>query len=106
MQTQPFRQEDTMAEMSPLRRRMLKDMAIRMLSPAPQRTRLHAVPKFSCRFGRSPDRLDIIVQRIMGRRGFAQCWHERIRALLRQPQLNAVSKMSPCIDDCCQSIYG
>jgi len=36
IQTQPFRQEDTMAEMSPLRRRMLEDMAIRNLSPATQ----------------------------------------------------------------------
>jgi hypothetical protein len=38
IQTQPFRQEDTMAEMSPLRRRMLEDMAIRNLSPATQRS--------------------------------------------------------------------
>ena len=59
IQTQPFRQEDTMAEMSPLRRRMLEDMAIRNLSPATQQSYLYAVAKFSRHFGRSPDRLGI-----------------------------------------------
>ncbi len=46
-----------MAEMSPLRRRMIEDMTIRNLSPATQRSYLHAVSKFSQYFGRSPDRL-------------------------------------------------
>ena len=32
-----------MAEMSPLRRRMIEDMTIRNLSPATQRSYLHAV---------------------------------------------------------------
>jgi site-specific recombinase XerD len=48
-----------MAEMSPLRRRMIEDMTVRNLSPATQRSYLHAVTKFSRYFGRSPERLDI-----------------------------------------------
>src|ERR1700751_5703819 len=48
-----------MAEMSPLRRRMIEDITIRNLSPATQRSYLHAVAKFSRFFGRSPDRLDL-----------------------------------------------
>jgi integrase len=46
-----------MAEMSPLRRRMIEDMTIRNLSPATQQSYLHAVSKFSRYFGRSPHRL-------------------------------------------------
>ena len=41
----------------PLRRRMIEDMTIRNLSPATQRSYLHAVSRFSQYFGRSPDRL-------------------------------------------------
>jgi integrase/recombinase XerD len=48
-----------MAEMSPLRRRMIEDMTVRNLSPATQRSYLHAVSKFSRFFGCSPDRLDL-----------------------------------------------
>ena len=48
-----------MAELSPLRRRMIEDMTVRNLSPATQRSYLHAVSKFSRHFGRSPDRLDL-----------------------------------------------
>ncbi|MBS0562248.1 MAG: site-specific integrase [Proteobacteria bacterium] len=48
-----------MAEMSPLRRRMTEDMTIRNLSPATQRSYLHAVSRFSQYFGRSPDRLGL-----------------------------------------------
>ncbi len=48
-----------MAEMSPLRRRMIEDMTVRNLSPATQRSYLHAVAKFSRYFGCSPDRLDL-----------------------------------------------
>ena len=44
---------------SPLRRRMIEDMTVRNLSPATQRSYLHAVAKFSRYFSRSPDRLDI-----------------------------------------------
>ena len=36
-----------MAEMSPLRRRMIEDMTIRNLSPATQQSYVHAVSKFS-----------------------------------------------------------
>ncbi len=44
---------------SPLRRRMIDDMTVRNLSPATQRSYIHAVAKFSRYFGRSPDELDI-----------------------------------------------
>src|ERR1700748_1445446 len=46
-----------MAEISPLRRRMIEDMTIRNLSPATQQSYIYAVAKFSRHFGRSPDRL-------------------------------------------------
>ena len=36
-----------MAEMSPLRRRMVEDMTIRNLSPATQQSYIHAVSKLS-----------------------------------------------------------
>ena len=48
-----------MAEMSPLRRRMIEDMTVRNLSPATQRAYIYAVSKFSRHFGRSPDRLGL-----------------------------------------------
>ena len=48
-----------MAEMSPLRRRMIEDMTVRNLSPATQRSYLHAVTKFSRYFGCPPDRLGL-----------------------------------------------
>ncbi|MCW1841763.1 tyrosine-type recombinase/integrase [Prosthecomicrobium hirschii] len=48
-----------MAEMSPLRRRMIEDMTVRNLSPATQRSYVHAVQKFSRHFGCSPDGLDL-----------------------------------------------
>ena len=44
---------------SPLRQRMNEDMTIRNLSPATQRSDLHAVEKFSQYFGRSPARLGL-----------------------------------------------
>jgi integrase/recombinase XerD len=53
-----IRQEFPMAEISPLRRRMIDDMMIRNLSPT-QQSDLYAVAKFSRHFGRSPDRLDL-----------------------------------------------
>ena len=48
-----------MAEMSPLRRRMIEDMTVRNLSPATQRSYVYAVAKFSRYFGRSPERLGL-----------------------------------------------
>src|SRR5882762_3627219 len=48
-----------MAEISPLRRRMIEDMTVRNLSPATQQSYLNAVSKFSRNFGRSPDRLNL-----------------------------------------------
>lgn len=50
---------DTSAAVSPLRRRMIDDMSLRNLSPATQRSYLHAIAKFSRYFGRSPDALGI-----------------------------------------------
>jgi integrase/recombinase XerD len=43
-----------MAEMSPLRRRMIEDMNIRNLSPATRRSYVQAVARFSDFFKRSP----------------------------------------------------
>lgn len=44
---------------SPLRQRMIEDMTIRNLSPATQRSYIHAVKRYSLYFGRSPDRLGL-----------------------------------------------
>lgn len=48
-----------MADISPLRRRMIEDMTVRNLSPATQRSYVHAVAKFSRFFARSPDKLTL-----------------------------------------------
>jgi integrase/recombinase XerD len=48
-----------MAQLSPLRRRMIEDMTVRNLSPATQRSYISAVAKFSRYFGRSPDKLEL-----------------------------------------------
>jgi integrase/recombinase XerD len=48
-----------MAEISPLRRRMIEDMTVRNLSPATQRSYISAVSKFSRHLGRSPDKLTL-----------------------------------------------
>ena len=48
-----------MAQLSPLRRRMIEDMTVRNMSPATQRSYVSAVSKFSRYFGRSPERLDL-----------------------------------------------
>ncbi len=48
-----------MAEISPLRRRMIEDMTVRNMSPATQRSYISAVLKFSRYFGRSPDKLTL-----------------------------------------------
>ena len=46
-----------MAQISPLRQRMIEDLTIRNLSPETQRSYVHHVSKFSRFFGQSPDRL-------------------------------------------------
>ena len=46
-----------MAEMSPLRRRMIEDMTVRNLSRSTQQSYLYAVAKFSRHFNRAPDQL-------------------------------------------------
>ena len=48
-----------MNEISPLRRRMIEDMTVRNLSPATQRSYVHAVARFGRFFGRSPERLGL-----------------------------------------------
>ena len=48
-----------MAEVSPLRRRMIEDMTVRDLSPATQQSYIHAVSRFSLFFHRPPDRLGV-----------------------------------------------
>ena len=49
-----------MAEITPLRRRMIEDMQVRNLSPVTQRCYVHAVTKFARYFSRSPDRLGLV----------------------------------------------
>jgi integrase/recombinase XerD len=48
-----------MAQMSPLRRRMIEDMTLRNLSRQTQQSYIYAVAKFSRHFNRSPDRLGL-----------------------------------------------
>src|SRR3954447_21562097 len=48
-----------MAEMNPLRRRMIEDMKVRNLSPVTQRCYMHTVAKFAQHVNRSPDRLGL-----------------------------------------------
>jgi hypothetical protein len=48
-----------MAEISPLRHRMIEDMTVCNFSPAMQRSYIHAVSRFSCHFGRLPDGLGL-----------------------------------------------
>ena len=48
-----------MTEMSPPCRRMIEDMTVRNLSPATQRSYVHAVAKFGRFFGRSPEKPDL-----------------------------------------------
>jgi len=53
-----------MAEITPLRRRMIEDMQVRNLSPVTQRCYVHAVAKFARHFNRSPDRLGLAEIRV------------------------------------------
>jgi len=50
---------DATAAVSPLRRRMIDDMTLRNLSPATQRSYVHAVKRFSQFHSRSPDQLGL-----------------------------------------------
>ena len=53
-----------MAEISPLRRRMIEDMTVRNLSLATQQSYLNAVSKFSRYFGHSPGFAHVTARRI------------------------------------------
>lgn len=48
-----------MAQMTPLRRRLIDDMTVRNLSPATQQSYVYAVAKFSRFFGLPPDQLGV-----------------------------------------------
>ena len=48
-----------MAELIPLRRRMIEDMTVHNMSLATQRSYIGAVSKFSRYFGKSPERLGV-----------------------------------------------
>jgi integrase/recombinase XerD len=48
-----------MAELSPLRRRMIEDMSVRNLAPTTQQSYVHHVKKFSQHFDHLPDRLGL-----------------------------------------------
>src|ERR1700691_1179950 len=48
-----------MAQLSPLRRRMIEDMTVGNMSPATQRSYVSAVSKFRRYFGKSPERLSL-----------------------------------------------
>lgn len=50
---------DATTAVSPLRRRMIDDMSLRNLSPATQRSYIHAVKRFSRFHKRSPDQLGL-----------------------------------------------
>ena len=50
--------EPAIQSISPLRRRMIDDMTIRNMSPATQRSYLHAVKGYSVYFGCSPERVN------------------------------------------------
>jgi integrase/recombinase XerD len=57
--TPPLEREPPMTEMSPLRRRMIEDVTLLNLSPARQRSYVHAVAKFGRFFGHSPAKLGL-----------------------------------------------
>ena len=48
-----------MTDINPLRRRMIEDMTVRNMSPATQRSHVHAVAKFGRLFGHSPEQLGL-----------------------------------------------
>lgn len=50
---------DATGAVSPLRRRMIDDMSVLNLSPATQRSYIHAVKRFGLFHGRPPDQLGL-----------------------------------------------
>ena len=75
-----------MAETSPLRRRMIEDMTVRNLSPATQRSYVHAVAKFSRFFARSPEVVERAGVRPGGlERGYDEAGIGAPRAATRHP---------------------
>ena len=52
-------QEFQMAELSPLRRRMIADTTVRNMAPSTRRSDIGAVSKLSRYSGKSPERLDL-----------------------------------------------
>ena len=67
---------------SPLRQRMLEDMALRNLAPSTQRIYLSAVRKFSLYFGCSPDKLD-----------FEDVREYQLHLVMRKLQPNSINAM-------------
>src|SRR6476646_9977074 len=59
VQPTPETGDPQMADVSPLRRSMIEDLTVRNLSPATQRSYVHAVAKFSRSFGWSPEQLGL-----------------------------------------------
>jgi integrase/recombinase XerD len=51
-------------QVTPLRQRMIDDMAIRNMSPLTQKAYVRAVKNFSLHFRRSPDRLFALINYI------------------------------------------
>jgi integrase/recombinase XerD len=76
-----------MAQMSPLRQRMIEDMQVRNLSPATQRSYVNAVVRFSRHFRRSPERLGCEEVRTyqvhLVQRGISCSQHNKVVSALR-----------------------
>ncbi len=82
-----------MTDLSPLRRRMIEDMTVRNLSPATQRSYLHAVSKFSRYFDRSPARL----LEWTTPNGHRMCQDELSNAQTREPPVSQIIRVGMVI---------